>query len=64
MKKNAFTLIELLSVIVIFAITFLIVVPSMNSLIGSSEKREIELIEERVLSAAKEYVYNFDGSFY
>ena len=64
MRKNAFTLIELLSVIVIFAITFLIVVPSMNSLIGSSEKREIELIEERVLSAAKEYVNNFDGSFY
>ena len=64
MNKNAFTLIELLSVIVIFAITFLIVVPSMNSLIGSSEKREIELIEERVLSAAKEYVNNFDGSFY
>ena len=64
MKKNAFTLIELLAVIVIFAITFLIVVPSMNSLIGNSEKREIELIEERVLSAAKEYVNNFDGSFY
>ena len=64
MKKNAFTLIELLAVIVIFAVTFLIVVPSMNLLIGNSEKREIELIEERVLSAAKEYVNNFDGSFY
>ena len=64
MKKSGFTLIELLAVIVIFAISFLFVVPSINLLVKSGERREIELIEERVLTAAKEYVNNYDSSFY
>lgn len=64
MKKNGFTLIELLAVIVIFAISFLFVIPSITTLIKSGERREIELIEERVISAAKEYVNNIDGSFF
>ena len=38
--------------------------PSVTSLMGLGERREIELIEERVLSAAKEYVNNYDSTFY
>ena len=52
---------ELLAVVVILGITFLFIMPAVTSLIGIGE---IELIEERVLSAAKEYVNNYDSTFY
>ena len=64
MRKNGFTLMELLAVVVILGITFLFIMPSVTSLMGLGERREIELIEERVLSAAKEYVNNYDSTFY
>ena len=63
-KKNAFTLVELLSVIVILGITFMFVIPSITELFTMGNKTEIELIEENVLSAAKEYVNKIDGTFY
>ena len=63
-KRNGFTLMELLAVVVILGITFLFIMPSVTSLMGLGERREIELIEERVLSAAKEYVNNYDSTFY
>ena len=63
-KRNGFTLMELLAVVVILGITFLFIMPSVTSLIGLGERREIELIEERVLFAAKEYVNNYDSTFY
>ena len=63
-REKGFTLIELLSVIVILGITFMFILPSLTELFTMGNKTEIELIEERVLSAAKEYVNNVDGSFY
>ena len=63
-KKNAFTLVELLSVIVILGITFMFVIPSITELFTMGNKTEIELIEENVLAAAKEYVNKVDGTFY
>ena len=63
-NKNAFTLVELLSVIVILGITFIFVIPSLTELFTMGNKTETELIEEKVLSAAKEYVNKIDGTFY
>jgi len=40
------------------------VLPKLVGLISDGEEKEIELIEERVLSAAKDYVNYMDGSFY
>ena len=63
MKKKGFTLIELLSVVVILGVLFFFITPKINTLIKSGERKEIELIEERVLSAAKEYA-NENANFY
>jgi len=63
-REKGFTLIELLSVVVVLGITFMIVLPKLVGLISDGEEKEIELIEERVLSAAKDYVNYIDGSFY
>ena len=63
-KEKGFTLMELLAVVVILGITFLFIMPSVTSIMGLGERIEIELIEERVLSAAKEYVNNYDSTFY
>ena len=63
-REKGFTLIELLSVVVVLGITFMFVLPKLVGLISDGEEKEIELIEERVLSAAKDYVNYIDGSFY
>ena len=63
-KEKGFTLIEMLSVVVILGITFMFILPSITELFTMGNKTEIELIEERVLAAAKEYVNNVDGTFY
>jgi len=63
-REKGFTLIELLSVVVVLGITFMFVLPKLVGLISDGEEKEIELIEERVLSAAKDYVNYMDGSFY
>lgn len=55
-NKNGFTLIELLAVIVIFALIFLFIIPEMTNLIKKGDDTTIKLNEERVISAAKEYV--------
>ena len=63
-EKNAFTLVELLAVIVILGITFMFILPSLTGLVSNGNKTEKELIEERIISAAKEYVNNIDGTFF
>ena len=63
-NKRAFTLIELLAVIVILALTFLFVMPQINSVMKKGENSSKELIEERVITAAKEYIVNYDSGFY
>ena len=64
MKNKGFTLIELLSVVVILIVIMMFMFPRLSSLVKNGGKTEVELIEERVLSAAKEYVNNYDTSFY
>ena len=63
-RRNGFTLVELLAVIVILGITFMFILPNLTGLVQKGSKTEIELIEERVISAAKEYINNIDGTFY
>ena len=63
-KKKGFTLIEILSVIVILAVIFLFITPRMIKQINNGKDTETKLIEQRVLSAAKEYVNNHDADFY
>ncbi len=64
MKKSynkAFTLVELLAVIVILGILYTFMLSSIKNL---NNKTEVELIEERILVAAKEYVNEYDKGFY
>lgn len=62
--KKGFTLIEMLSVVVILGMIFMFILPNINVLFTMGNKTETELIEERVLKAAKEYVNNIDVEFY
>jgi len=63
-KKKGFTLIELLAVVVILGVIFMFITPKLLSLINNNERTETQIIEERVLNAARDYVNNYDGSFY
>ena len=62
-KKNGFTLVELLSVVVILALTFMFVAPKMVSLIKEGNNTEVRLIEQKALVSAKNYVNNYDTNF-
>jgi len=64
MKKNAFTLIEILAVIVILSLTFLFIISEISELIKRGENTNKDLVEERLINAAKEYVTNYDDDFY
>ena len=64
MKKRGFTLVELLTVIVILGVVFLFIVPRLSTLIKKGEKNQKDILEERVLIAAKEYVSNYNRNFY
>ena len=64
MKKRGFTLVELLAVIVILGVVFLFIVPRLSTLIKKGEKNQKDILEERVLIAAKEYVSNYNRNFY
>ena len=64
MKKKGFTLVELLAVVVILGVIFMFIVPRLSTLIKKGEKSERDILEERVLIAAKEYVSNNNRNFY
>lgn len=46
MKKNGFTLVELLAVVIILALTFMFIAPKLSSLIKEGESTDKRLIEE------------------
>lgn len=64
MKRRGFTLVELITVIVILVVLFLFITPRMISLINGGKNKQTKLLEQRVLSAAKEYINTYDSNFY
>ena len=63
---KGFTLVELLTVVAILGMLFLFVTPKLSSLIKNGGKTEKEILEVKVIDAAKEYAdenVNFYNSF-
>ena len=56
MKKNAFTLVELLAVIVILAVLLTIAVPAVSNYIVSSKKESYVVVMQEYLSAARNLI--------
>ena len=63
MKKNGFTLVELLAVIIILAILYLFVMPKVTDLIKNGNKTDEYIIQNKIITAAKEYTSNYDTRF-
>jgi prepilin-type N-terminal cleavage/methylation domain-containing protein len=63
MKRNAFTLIELLATIVILSIIFLFVTPNIIKLINEAKESNRAIIEEKLIDAGKEYVSEYNKDF-
>lgn len=63
-SSMGFTLIELLAVVVILALTYLFVIPEITSLIKRGQSTNKTITEERIINAAKDYIYNYDEDFY
>ena len=65
-KKESlgFTLVELLAVVVILALTYLFVIPEITSLIKRGQSTNKTITEERIINIAKDYIYNYDDDFY
>ena len=63
MKKNAFTLIELIATVAILAIIFAVTMPKLMGLINKNEQRNREIIIEKVIAAAKDYTVEYDKTF-
>ena len=63
MKKDGFTLVELLAVIIILAILYLFVMPKVTDLIKDGNKTDKYIIQNKIITAAKEYASNYDTSF-
>ena len=61
--RRGFTLVELLAVVIILALTFMFVVPKMSSLIKEGNNREVRLIEQKALVSAKKYINDYDTNF-
>ena len=62
--KKGFTLVEIIAVVVILLVITLFATPVLKRLITNGNKTEREIIEERVLIAAKEYASSYNNSFY
>lgn len=58
MKKNGFTLIELISVVVILSVLVLIVTPSITSLVDRGNEVNEEVVISQIIDATKDYVNN------
>ena len=62
-NRNGFTLIELLAVVVILALTFMFIAPKMVSLIKEGNNTNKKIFEEKMIDAAKEYVFSNNEGF-
>lgn len=63
MKKNAFSLVELIATVAILCIVFLFVAPRIVDVIKDNENQNKEILETRVVESAKEYVISYDKTF-
>ena len=63
MKKDGFTLVELLAVIIILAILYLFVMPKVTDLIKDGNKTDEYIIQNKIITAAKEYTSNYNTRF-
>ena len=63
MKKDGFTLVELLAVIIILAILYLFVMPKVTDLIKDRNKTDEYIIQNKIITAAKEYTSNYNTRF-
>ena len=59
MKKNAFTLIELIAVIVILSIVLTLSVPSLIGALKNNKEKSLKSINELIILAAKDYVVDY-----
>ena len=59
MKRNAFTLIELIAVIVILSIVLTLSVPSLIGALKNNKEKSLEKINELIILAAKDYVVDY-----
>ena len=57
MRKNGFTLVELLAVVIILALTFMFIAPKLSSLIKEGENTDKRLIEEQIIDSAKKVCF-------
>jgi len=56
MYKNGFTLVELLSVVVVIALISMIAIPKVTTMIENSRQNAFEISEEMLVKAAERYV--------
>ncbi len=63
MKKNAFTLVEIIATIVILSIIFLFTTPKIINVINDTKAKNKLLIEEKLIEAGREYVSEYNKSF-
>lgn len=64
MKKDGFTLVELLAVVIILAIISLFVMPKVADLIKSGNSTNTSIIEQKLLTVAKTYTNDYDTRFF
>ncbi len=64
MKKDGFTLVELLAVVIILAIISLFVMPKVADLIKSGNSTNASIIEQKLLTVARTYTNDYDTRFF
>lgn len=64
MKKDGFTLVELLAVVIILAIISLFVMPKVADLIKSGNSTNKSIIEQKLLAVARAYTNDYDTRFF
>ncbi len=64
MKKDGFTLVELLAVVIILAIISLFVMPKVADLIKSGNSTNTSIIEQKLLIVARTYTNDYDTRFF
>lgn len=61
MKKNAFTLVELLAVIIVIAIVLVIAVPRLTNFIGVADKEKFKINSNEIYNLVKSDFLSYHG---